>query len=93
MLLLVGAVAYVKVPLIASYIFAVGAAGYAVNNLTKETSNMNFREKRLHRLNVVASLLCVGASALMFSHRKEWVVCLTIAAIFQLYTAFVNPNK
>ena len=29
----------------------------------------------------------------MFSGRKEWVICLTISALLQLYTAFVAPKK
>jgi multisubunit Na+/H+ antiporter MnhG subunit len=92
-LMLLGAIAYIRYPHIACYMFAVGAAGYAVNNFTISTKEMNLREKRLQRLNVYASVLCLVASSLMFSQRKEWIICLTIAAIFQLYTAFVSPSK
>ena len=35
----------------------------------------------------------IFASALMFSGRKEWMICLTISALLQLYTAFVTPKK
>ena len=43
--------------------------------------------------NIFAGLLCIFASALMFSGRKEWMICLTISALLQLYTAFVTPKK
>ena len=91
--LLLGAALYLIRPLWASYIFAVGAAGVAISYLTLPTHQFNFRVKRLHRLNIFASLLCIVASGLMFSQRKEWVLCLFIAAILQLYTAFVTPRN
>lgn len=91
--LLIGAALYLIQPLWAAYIFAVGAAGVAVSYLTLPVHHLNFRIKRLHRLNIFASLLCIVASGLMFSQRKEWVICLFIAAILQLYTAFVTPKE
>ena len=72
--------------------FAVGAAGYTLVQLTIRNTDMNFRQKRLHRFNIFSGMLCIAASALMFNDRKEWLVCLTIAVILQLYTAFVMPK-
>ena len=90
LLLLAGAGLYLALPVAAPYLFAVGAAGIAVSYLTKD---MDFRRRRLHRYNIFAGLLCIFASALMFSGRKEWMICLTISALLQLYTAFVTPKK
>ena len=92
-LILVGAILHVSSPTIASYIFAVGAAGVAVYYFTIPVKDMDFRSRRLQRFNIFAGLLCIASSALMFAHRKEWIICLTIAAIFQLYSAFVTPKK
>ena len=78
---------------VAPYLFAIGAAGIAVSYLTMPTKDMDFRRRRLHRYNIFAGLLCIFASALMFSGRKEWMICLTISALLQLYTAFVTPKK
>ena len=86
LLLLAGAGLYLALPVVAPYLFAVGAAGVAVSYLTMPTKEMDFRRRRLHRYNIFAS-------ALMFSGRKEWVICLTISALLQLYTAFVAPKK
>lgn len=92
LLVLAGAALYMTQWVVAPYLFAVGAAGIAVSYLTVPVAGMNFRLKRLHRMNVIAGLLTVVASALMFGDRKEWVLCLTIAAILQVYTSFVSPK-
>lgn len=92
-LILAGSILYVSKPLIAPYLFAVGAAGYAISYLTISTKEMGFRKRRLHRYNILSGLLMIFASGLMFANRKEWVICLTIAALFQLYTVFVTPDK
>lgn len=92
-LLIIGAMLYMKLPTVAAYIFSVGSAGLAVCYLTFPTKDLTIREKRLHRFNILAALLCVFASSLMFMNRKEWIICVAIAAIFQLYSAFVTPKK
>lgn len=92
LLVLAGAALYLTQWVIAPYLFAVGTAGIAVCYLTLPTEGMNLRTKRLHRMNVIAGLLGVAASALMLAGRKEWVLCLTISAILQVYTSFVIPK-
>ena len=93
LLLLLGAAIWIITPVIASYIFAVGAAAVAVSYLTMQTKGLDFRHKRLHRFNVLASFLCLFSSGLMFAGRLEWVLSLTIAAILLSYTAFVGAKK
>ena len=92
-LVLAGAALYLTQWTVAPYLFAVGAAGIAVNYLTTPVGDLDFRGRRLHRLNVMAGFLMVVASGFQFNGRKEWVICLLIAAILQLYTAFVSPKK
>lgn len=89
---LAGAVLYLTQWRVAPYLFAIGAAGIAVCYLTLPVKDLDFRHRRLHRFNVFAGLLMIVASGLMFSHRIEWVLCLTISAILQLYTAFITPK-
>ena len=92
-LVLAGASLYLTQWTVAPYLFAVGAAGIAVNYLTTPVGDLDFRGRRLHRFNVMAGFLMVVASGFQFNGRKEWVICLLIAAILQLYTAFVSPKK
>ena len=92
-LVLAGAALYLTQWTVAPYLFAVGAAGIVVNYLTTPVGDLDFRGRRLHRFNVMAGFLMVVASGFQFNGRKEWVICLLIAAILQLYTAFVSPKK
>ena len=91
-LVLAGAVLYLTHWAMAPYLFAVGAAGITVCYLTLPVKDLGLREKRLHRFIVIAGLLMICASGLMFDGRKEWVICLVVATILQLYTAFVPTN-
>lgn len=93
LLLLIGAILHFSKMWIAPYLFAIGSAGLAVCYLTLSVKQMGFRHRRLHRYNVMASLLLIFASGLMFAARNEWVICLTVASLFILYTAFVTPKE
>lgn len=92
LLLFVGAVLQFVKYVYAPYLFAVGAAGIAVCYLTERHDNANFRVRRLLRYNIIAGVLMIVASALMFNDNKEWVLFLTVAAIMQLYSAFMIPR-
>lgn len=93
LLVLAGAVLYFIKWAYAPYLFAMGAAGMTVCYLTLSTQEMEFRLRRLHRFNIIAGVLMICASGLMFKDMKEWILCLTIAAILQLYSAFASPKK
>lgn len=92
-LVLAGAILALTKWSVAPYLFAVGSAGVAANYLTTPVGDLDFRGRRLHRFNVMAGFLMVVASGFQFNGRKEWVVCLFIAAILQLYTAFVSSKN
>lgn len=92
-LVIVGAVLYLTHWMYAPYLFALGTAGIAIVYLTTPYRELDFRRRRLHRFNVFAGILMIVSSALMFRNRTEWVACLFIAAVLQLYTAFVTPKK
>ncbi|WP_102408062.1 hypothetical protein [Parabacteroides bouchesdurhonensis] len=93
LLILAGAILYFIHWIAAPYLFAIGAAGYTVCYLTISVKEMDFRSRRLHRFNVISGILMVFASGFMFKDRTEWILCLTIAAILQVYTAFVSPKS
>lgn len=77
----------------APYLFALGTAGIAVCYLTAPYKQLDFRRRRLHRFNIIAGILMILASAFMFKNRTEWILCLSISAMLQLYTAFVTPKN
>ena len=74
------------------YVFAVGAAGVAIARLSRRYKGDNLRLKRLYKMETISALLLVAASYFMFKERNEWLLILTIAAILQLYAAFVIPK-
>jgi drug/metabolite transporter (DMT)-like permease len=50
--------------------------------------------RRLRRQQILGAVLLVFAGVLMFvTKHNEWVLCLTIAAILELYTAFRIPSE
>ena len=54
----------------------------------------NLIVRRLRRQQIIGAMLLVFAGVLMFvSKRNEWIVCLTIAAVLQLYTAYRIPAE
>jgi hypothetical protein len=89
LLLLAGAALYLPKFSFAPYSFAVGAAGIAVCHLTTPVKHLSSRLRRLQTFNVIAGLLMVVASVFMFKDQNEWILCLSIAAILQVYAAFV----
>lgn len=93
LLVLSGTILYLTKWVYAPYLFAFGAAGIALSYMTAPYQELDFRRKRLHRFNIIAGILMLAASALMFKHRTEWILCLSIAAFLQAYTAFVTPKK
>ncbi len=92
-LLLLGAMLYVIHWEMAPYLFAVGAAGITVCYMSVPVLGMDFRQKRLHRFNVLSGILMICASGFMFKERSEWILLLAISAVFQVYTAFVGGGK
>ena len=91
-LVLAGAASFITDWIYAPYVFAVGAAGIAVCFMTIPYKNLDFRCRRLHRINVMAGVSMVASSVLMFKEMMEWVVFLLISALLILYTSFVSPK-
>lgn len=91
-LVLGGAALFLTHWIYAPYVFAVGAAGVTVCFMAVPYKNLNFRRRRLHRINVMAGISIIVSSVFMFRGKMEWVVFLLIAALLILYTSFVGPR-
>ena len=92
-LLLAGAVLYLPNLFLAPYLFATGAAGIAVCQLSTPVKHLSTRLRRLQTFNVIAALLMIVASVFMFKRQNEWIICITIAAILQLYAVHMAPKE
>lgn len=75
------------------YVFAVGAAGMSVIRLITPYRGKNTRLRRLTLIELLATLMLLFASYLMFQDGNDWIVLLTISAFLQLYTSIVMPRE
>lgn len=94
-LLLIGAVLQITRWEVAPYLYIVGAVmfGY-VQVVAGRYDGSNFIIKRLRRQQIFGAIALVFAGVLMFTmQRNEWIVCLSIAAVLELYTAFRIPQE
>ena len=94
-LLLAGAMLQITRWELSPYIYTVGAVLFAyVQVVTGRYDGKNLIIRRLRRQQIIGAALLVFAGVLMFtSKRNEWIVCLTIAAVLQLYTAYRIPSE
>lgn len=93
-LLLIGAVVFVTGWTGAPYVYLAGALMFASMQVTERYADDNFVVRRLRRQQWIAAFLLVLAGVLMIVLRhNEWVVCLLVAAIIELYTSFRIPHE
>lgn len=94
-LLLAGAVLQITRWELAPYLYTLGAVmfGY-VQVMGNRYDGRNFIIKRLRRQQIFGVVALVFTGVLMFTmKRNEWIVCLSIAAVLELYTAFRIPQE
>lgn len=78
----------------APYIYTVGAGLFALAQVNSPLEKSNFIVRRLRRQQIFGAILLVLTAVFMFfTHGNEWMVCLTIAAVLELYTAFRIPHE
>lgn len=76
------------------YVYTIGAVLFAYTQVMDRYDGKNLIVRRLRRQQILGAVLLVFAGVLMFvTHNNEWILCLTIAAILELYTAFRIPNE
>lgn len=93
-LLLVGAMLQITRWELSPYIYMVGAVMFAYVQVMSRYEGQNLIVRRLRRQQVLGAVLLVFAGVLMFVTRhNEWVLCLSAAAVLQLYTAFRIPSE
>ena len=102
LMMVAGAAAFLFDGRVASVVFAVGVLLFGCMQLRMVYEGRNFVIARLRRQQLFGSSMLVLAAVAMvaqtFFHYNvmrynEWVVCLLIGAVIQLYTAFRIPNE
>ena len=93
-LLLVGAMLQITRWELSPIIYTLGAVMFAYVQVMSRYEGKNLIVRRLRRQQILGAVLLVFAGVLMFvTEHNEWVLCLTIAAVLELYTAFRIPSE
>ena len=93
-LLLVGAMLQITRWDLSPIIYTIGAVMFAYVQVMTRYEGKNLIVRRLRRQQILGAVLLVFAGVLMFvTKHNEWVLCLTVAAILELYTAFRIPSE
>ena len=91
---LTGAAVYITGWDLAPYIYTIGAAMVALAQINSPSKSKSPNVKRLRRQQIFGAILLVLTGAFMFfTHGNEWIVCMTIAAILELYTSVRIPQE
>ena len=92
--LLLGAALQITQLAWAPYLYLIGAIMFAYVQVMSGYEGKNIIIRRLRRQQIIGATLPVVAGAMMILwKRNEWVVCLTIAAVLEMYTAFRIPQE
>ena len=93
-LLLVGAMLQITRWELSPIIYTLGAVMFAYVQVMSRYEGKNLIVRRLRRQQILGAVLLVFAGVLMFvTKHNEWVLCLTIAAVLELYTAVRIPSE
>ena len=93
-LLLVGAMLQITRWELSPILYTIGAVMFAYVQVMSRYEGKNLIIRRLRRPQILGAVLLVFAGVLMFvTKHNEWVLCLTVAAILELYTAFRIPSE
>ena len=92
--LLLGAALQITQLAWAPYLYLIGAIMFAYVQVMSGYEGKNIIIRRLRRQQIIgASLLAVAGVMMILWERDEWVVCLTIAAVLEMYTVFRIPQE
>ena len=94
LMVLFGAAVYITGWEVAPYVYTIGATMVALAQINSPSKSSRANVKRLRRQQIFGALLLVLTGAFMFfTHGNELIVCLTVAAILELYTAIRIPQE
>lgn len=83
-----------------TWIYSIGTIAFAAMQIISRYEGPSFIIRRLRRQQIIGALLLILSGALMMAQgfrwiftRNQWVVCLMVAAILEVYTAFRIPAE
>ena len=92
--LLLGAALQITQLAWAPYLYLIGAIMFAYVQVMNGYEWKNIIIRRMRRQQIIGATLLVVAGVMMILwKRNEWVVCLNIAAVLEMYTAIRIPQE
>ena len=76
------------------YMYTAGAFMFGAMQMLDCYRGPNFMLRRLYRQQIIGAIALMLAGVAMFACKNnEWILCLLIGCIFELYTAFRIPQE
>lgn len=91
--ILLSAIAYAFFSQVAPWIMAFSVAAFCVSVGLNPYPGKSLRGKRLFGFRIVACMLMVVATYLMFRARNEWALAMLLGAVFLLYSSIVISKE
>ena len=93
-LLVLGAALYITKWVWAPYMYIVGSFMFGAMQMLDRYTGSNFILRRLRRQQLLGAVVLMLAGILMLvCKQNEWILCLLVGCLLQLYTAFRIPQE
>lgn len=93
-LLVVGAALYITQWAWAPYLYIIGSFLFGAMQMLDRYTGKSFILRRLRRQQLLGAIALMLTGVLMLSCKhNEWILCLLVGCIFELYTAFRIPQE
>ncbi len=92
-LILISAILYLFIPLVAPWIMAISVLAFSVITALSPYPGKSIRGKRLFNFQIFACMLMIVSTYLMFRNNNLWTLSMIIGAIFLLYSAITIPKE
>lgn len=101
LMMVAGAALFLWAPMASAVTYTIGAVVFCPLQMLQRYEGKNFVIRRLRRQQLLGliAFLCGACCMIMqvgrfgFARRNEWVVCVTIGCVIELYTAFRIPAE
>lgn len=93
-LLVAGAALYITKWAWAPYIYLLGSFLFGAMQMLDRYNGKNFLLRRLRRQQVLGAIILMLTGVAMFvCKHNEWILCMLVGCLLELYTAFRIPQE
>jgi hypothetical protein len=93
-LLVMGSALYITKWVWAPYLYLLGAFMFGAMQMLDRYTGTNFMLRRLRRQQLMGAIaLMVAGIAMLVCKHNEWILCLLVGCLCELYTAFRIPQE